>query len=329
MTSSPPLVDGGRHIDPLLRPLVEVVNALPALPAHSIAEARQAADDRSTLLLGTFYDKGPAPASVSERDVSVEGGEIRVRIFRPAGHGPFPAHLYIHGGAFCFGSADSCDAPCREICVGAQALVVSVNYRLAPEHKFPTAPEDCYAALCWLVQNAAPLDVDPARISIGGESAGGGLAASVSLMARDRGGPAFVLQILGIPFIDLTVSQPSTDEFGSGYMLLKEGLRTCAAHYLANENDARNAYASPLFAPNLAGLPPALVMTMEFDPLRDEGEAFARRLIESGVPTVHRRWLGQIHGSALFTRLLPAAAQYRDFLVTSLVRAYTNTAPAA
>jgi acetyl esterase len=315
----------GRKMDPLLRPLVEVVTAAPAPPSHSMAEARVAANERSRLLLGTFYDRGPEPASTAQHSIAVDGGQIMVRVYHPGGHGPFPAHLYIHGGAFCFGSTDSCDSPCREICCGAGAVVVSVDYRLAPEHKFPTAVEDCYAALQWLYDSASSLQVDLRRISIGGESAGGGLAASVSLVARDRGGPSLVMQLLGIPFVDLTVSQPSTDEFGTGYMLLKSGLLECAAHYLPDNEDAHNPYASPLFAKDLSGVPPAIVMTMEFDPLRDEGEALARRLVEAGVPTLHKRWLGHIHGSALFTRLLPSAEMYRDFLVASLRRAYTRT----
>lgn len=257
-----------------------------------------------------------------EHEVHVEEGTIAVRIYRPSGKGPFPAHLYIHGGAFCFGSLDSCDGPCREICCGAAAVVVSVDYRLAPEHRFPTAPEDCYAVLQWLFDNAGALSVDRSRISIGGESAGGGLAISVSLMARDRGGPPLVLQHLGIPFVDLSVTQPSTDNFSEGYMLLKDSLLECVGHYLRKEEDVYHPYASPLFADDLSALPPALIMTMEFDPLRDEGEALARRLIEAGVPTVHRRWLGHIHGSALFTRLLPSARLYREYLISSLQKAY-------
>ncbi|MDO8210322.1 alpha/beta hydrolase [Conexibacter sp. CPCC 206217] len=289
-----------------------------------MAAQRRASDERSKILIASYYDTPPEPAEVFERSVPVEGGEIVVRVYRPHGEGPFPGHLYIHGGGFWLGSLESCDNPCREICVGAGAVVVSVAYRLAPEHPFPTPPEDCYAALLWLHEHADELGVDPRALSVGGESAGGNLAAVVALMARDRSGPSLALQVLGIPVCDLTMSQPSVQEFGEGYLLRRAGMADYADHYLSEPEDAQHPYASPLFAQDLSELPPALVMTMEFDPLRDEGEAYARRLVEAGVPTRHMRWSGHVHGSALFSKLPGSAREYHGIVSAALTDAYAR-----
>jgi len=305
-------------VDPLLAPLLQTQTAA-ASSAPPVPEARADANERSRLLIAEWYRPGPVPATVTERAISVDGGEIALRVYRPHGDGPFPLHLYIHGGGFWLGTLDSADIPSRELCVGAGAVVVSVDYRLAPEHRFPTGPEDCYTALCWVAGHAEELDGDASRLSVGGESAGGNLAAVVALMARDRGGPPITLQILGIPVTDLTMSQPSVDALGEGYLLTKAGMRQYREHYLNDPGEATHPYASPLLASDLTGLPPALVMTMEFDPLRDEGEAFARRLAEAGVRVRHRRWSGHIHGSALFTKVLPSASAYHRLLVSSLL----------
>ncbi|MHB8463348.1 MAG: alpha/beta hydrolase [Acidimicrobiales bacterium] len=206
---------------------------------------------------------------------------------------------------------------------GAGCIVASVEYRLAPDHPFPTEPEDCYRALYWLVEHADTLGIDPTRISVGGASSGGNLAAVVALMARDRGGPPLVAQILEVPVIDLTLSQPSIEENGDGYLLTRAAIEQSYRYYLTDPADATNPYASPIFAHDLAGLPPALIMTCEFDPLRDEGEAYARRLADAGVPTTLRRWDGQIHGSHVLDKLLPAeATQARQMIIAALRAAY-------
>jgi acetyl esterase len=311
-------------VDPLLRPLLDVTASMGTAPPVSVEEARTAVDERSRILIATHYADPPEPASVIERTIPVNGADIPVRIYRPNRNGSLPAHVYIHGGGFWLGSLDSCDNPCREISVGAGALVLSVGYRLAPEHPFPTGPEDCYAALCWLFEHAEELGVDSASISVGGESAGGNLAAVVALMARDRQGPPLVLQVLGIPVADLTMSQPSVAALGTGYLLTRAGMAEYRSHYLSRDEDMFHPYASPLLAPDLGSLPPALVMTMEYDPLRDEGEALARRLVESGTPTRHIRWLGHIHGSALFTRIIPSARDYHRTVIESLRAAYAT-----
>jgi acetyl esterase len=278
--------------------------------------------DVMTTGIFVFAEDAPVVARVEDYPVPVEGGEITMRVYTPAGPGPFPAHLYIHGGGFWLGTLDMSDVTCRELCAGAQCVVASVDYRLAPEHKFPTAPNDCFAALQWLIVNETELGIDTTRVSVGGASAGGNLAAVVALMARDRGGPPLVFQHLEIPATDLTMSSPSITENAEGYLLTKAGIEMCTAFYLDEPADAKHPFASPLLAHDLSGLPPALVVTCEFDPLRDEGEAYAARLRAAGVPTELIRMDGHIHGSTSFTKLMPSAREYRDQVIEALRGAY-------
>jgi acetyl esterase len=313
-------------VDPRLQPIIDAsAGAPPPDPSLTIAERRAAAHAGMELSFLAFSDPGPDPAAVTDHRVPVAGGEITVRVYRPHGDGPFPAHLYLHGGGFWIGALDHFDSSCRATVAGAGCLVASVDYRLAPEHTFPTAPEDCFAALRWLLDHAADLDVDPSRVSVGGGSAGGNLSAVVALMARDRGGPPLVFQVLEIPVTDLTMSQPSVEENAEGYVLTKRGMRQYTDYYLGPDGDPTDPYASPLLADDVSGLPPALVMTAEFDPLRDEGEAYGRRLQDAGVPTTIRRWDGQFHGSQNFAKLIPeAAAAYRDMVNAALRDAYAR-----
>jgi acetyl esterase len=304
-------------VDARLLPLLEADGAVGQLEL-SVGEARSRAMERQARLRDAYYRPGPEPAAIEDHQVPVDGGEIWLRCYRPDGAGPFPVHVYLHGGGFWLGSIEGSDTACREICAASGALVVSVGYRLAPEHSFPVPAEDCYAALCWVADHATQLGGDAGTISVGGESAGGNLAAVVALMARDRRGPELALQMLSIAVTDLTGSQPSVEALGAGYLLSRAGMRTMREHYLGDAVDPRHPYVSPLFAPDLAGLPPALVVTMEFDPHRDEAEAYARRLIEAGVLTVQRRFLGHVHGSAMFTALLPDAGYYE--LVATVMR---------
>ena len=318
-------------LDPRLHPVVEAMAAVPAgwveLSVTEMRARAHAGMEASFLSLG---DEGPEVAETTDHLVDVDGGRITVRTYRPGLPGPLPVHVHIHGGGFWLGTIDHFDSSCRATAVGAGCMVASVDYRLAPEHRYPTAPEDCYAALQWVVANAGSLGVDPARVSVGGGSAGGNLAAVVALMARDRGGPLIVFQLLEIPVTDFTLSQPSMTE-NSGYVLTREGIEQCRSFYLSDESQATEPYASPLLAPDLSGLPPALVMTAEFDPLRDEGEAYAQRLEEAGVPVTVRRWDGQFHGSQNMSKLIPDAAQeYRTMVASALRSAYERAgAPAA
>ena len=280
-------------LDPQARALLDRVAArgLPPIWDTPLEEAR-AMMQTLCRLAGP-----PEPvANVEDRVILGPSGEIPIRIYTPTGAGPFPLLVFFHGGGFVLGDLDSMDAPCRALANRAGCLVVSVDYRLAPEHQFPTAPEDCYAAVCWVAENAASLNGDPRRIAVGGDSAGGNLAAVVALMARDRGGPPLVFQLLIYPATNHDFTTASYLENAEGYSLTTADSRWFWSQYLRHEDDARNPYASPLRAPDLSGLPPALVITAEYDPLRDEGEAYAARLREAGLAAETKRYDGMIHG---------------------------------
>jgi acetyl esterase len=231
------------------------------------------------------------------RDLGVPGpaGEIRVRLYRPAADEPLPAIAYFHGGGFVIGSLDTHDGTCRALANATGCAVVSVDYRLAPEHRFPAAPEDCWTALAWLAKEGAALGLDGGRLAVAGDSAGGNLAATAALMARERG-PDLRFQLLVYPVTDHGFDTPSYLENGEGYFLSAAMMRWFWQQYLEDASHGADPLASPLRAADLAGLPPALVVTAEYDPLRDEGEAYAARLRAAGVPTELRRYPGQIHG---------------------------------
>jgi acetyl esterase len=273
---------------------------------------------------------------IDEFSLPVDGGEIRLRQYTPAaaGHASHPAFFHIHGGGFTLGSIDWAynAAKCAHICASAGCVVTTVEYRLAPEYPFPTAPEDCYAALLWVVDRADELGVDPTRITIGGESAGGNLAAVVALMARDRGGPPLVLQVLEVPVTDMSRrsdEHPSFDLYGVGYGLDRAAIEAFQDDYLPQPIDRDAAYVSPLRADDLTGLPPAHVITAEFDPLRDSGEAYARRLQEAGVRTTVHRFKGQTHGSSSLWQTWSSAADWMDEVVAAIAQAAVITARAA
>jgi beta-fructofuranosidase len=256
-------------------------------------------------------------AAVSDRAVAVAGGEVGIRLFLPEGPGPHPVFVHFHGGGWVFGTIDSVinDAKCSRICREAGCAVATVEYRLAPEHRFPTAAEDCYAALRFVVDNADELELDPDRVAVGGESAGGNLAAVVSLMARDRGGPKLALQVLEVPVTDVTsgaAAYPSAQRFATGYGLDQAEMEYYAEQY-ASEAEVGDPYVSPIVAEDLSGLPPAHVLTAEYDVLRDSGEAYAQRLRDAGVDVTLARMPGQTHGSPVLWQVWePAAAWMRS-----------------
>jgi len=254
----------------------------------------------------------PGPTNVTETDhvVPVDGGRIVVRSYRPRS-GPLPVYVFLHGGGWCTGGLDERGPRCRTVAAGADCVVLSVDYRLAPENAFPTAPEDCYAALLWAVEQADVLGVDATRVGIGGESAGGNLAAVVCLMTRDRGGPSLRHQWLDVPAVDLTMSQPSVRSTPPGHLLDYETMVEFRDAYLLSEDDWTTPYASPFHAPDLTGLPPAWILTCSADPLRDDGRVYAERLRDAGVPVVEERLTGHVHPSFAFTRIASAAAYER------------------
>ena len=308
-------------LDPQAQTFLEQLAAAGAPPLHelSVEEARQVI----VQLFGTTGDP-EAVGAVQNRTIPGAAGEMPTRIYTPSGTGPFPVLVYSHGGGWVIGNLDAYDATCRALTNAAGCIVVAMEYRLAPEHKFPAAPEDCYAATQWVTANAAAIGGDPARLAIGGDSAGGNLTAVVAHMARDRGGPALRYQLLVYPVTDYHFDTASYRENAEGYLLTKDAMVWFWNHYLRSTTDGTNPLASPLRATNLHGLPPAMVLTAEFDPLRDEGEAYAARLQEAGVPVTLRRYGGMIHGffslGAVFTQGQQAIADAAAGLRAALAR---------
>ena len=279
------------------------------MPLHPIAEAilQQIASQpaMNTLPVDVARERmvefakaaGPGEdvASVSDRHIATVDGDVSVRIYRPTSEGSLPALIYFHGGGWTLGNLDTDDAFCRAICNAVQCVVVSVNYRHAPEHKFPTAVQDAYAATCWVADNAGELGVDSARLAVGGSSAGGNLAAVVTLMAREKRTPRILYQVLRLPVTNYDFETRSYRECGEGYGLERRSMEWFWNNYLNSPADGLHPHASPLKAGDLSGLPPALVQTAEYDPLRDEGRAYARRLMEAGVQTTDRCYEGMMH----------------------------------
>lgn len=249
------------------------------------------------MLALTPRPQGEPVASVEDRAITANGAQIPLRIYRPEG-GPAvtPALVWFHGGGWVIGSLDGSDFGCRIMANASGCTVISVDYRLAPEYKFPTAVDDCLAVTKWVAENGPELGVDGARIAVGGDSAGGNLAAVVSQLARDGGGPAIAFQALVYPVTNYDFSTASYRDNAEGYLLERDSMEWFWGHYLRSEADGASTKASPLRHTNLAGLPPAIVLTAEFDPLRDEGEAYAKRMRAAGVPVEARRYDGQIHG---------------------------------
>jgi acetyl esterase len=306
-------------LDPQAQRLIDTMAALNLKPVEESTpeEARESIRAR-TAALGPFEDV----AAVTDHRVPVAGGEITVRAYSPGERGPHPALVYYHGGGWVIGDLYTHDGICRSLTNAARCAVLSVDYRLAPEWKYPVAADDSYAALEWVVASAARLGIDPRRIAVGGDSAGGNLATVVALMARERGGPALALQVLIYPVTDHGLNTRSYIENATGYLLTREGMRWFWQHYLAGEAQGREPYASPLRASSLAGLPPALVITAEYDPLRDEGEAYAARLRDAGVPVTLTRYPGMFHGFIRMTRFLDQARIARDEIAGSLQKAF-------
>jgi acetyl esterase len=213
---------------------------------------------------------------VEDLTIPGPGGAVPVRVYASERAGVRPALIYFHGGGFVFGNLDTHDAVCRALAKESGAVVISVDYRLSPEHKFPAAVEDSHAVTVWVAANAEHLGVDARRIAVGGDSAGGNLATVVAMRCRDAGGPALASQVLLYPVMDFSSFETGSHrEWGEGYFLTRAAMDWFSGHYLASADLARHPEASPLLAPDLRGLPPALVITAEFDPLRDEGEAYA------------------------------------------------------
>ncbi|MBB6730627.1 alpha/beta hydrolase [Cohnella sp. CBP 2801] len=283
-------------LDPQVQVVLEKMKQLdvPPLQALSVEDARK-------VNLSPMAAPPEEVWRVENRNIPGPAGSIPVRIYSPRSEAPLPVIVYYHGGGWVVGDLDAADVLCRQLANGTGSIVVSVDYRLAPEHKFPAAAEDAYAAAEWVARNAGALGADPERVAVGGDSAGGNLAAVVSLMARDKGRSFIKFQLLVNPVARHSFETDSYRENAEGYGLTADAMRWFWGHYLENEQDGLNPYASPLLAADLSGLPPALVLTAEFDPLRDEGEDYAKRLRDAGVPVESKRYDGMVHGFLLQT----------------------------
>jgi acetyl esterase len=264
---------------------------VPPLYTMSLTEAR-AAD------LASIRQSGGEPEPVHEvasLTIPGPGGELPLRLYRPTSERPLPTLLYFFGGGWVLGTIDTADGVSRSLATTSGALVIVVGYRLAPEHPFPAAIEDCHAAVHWVAEHADDIGADANRLAVGGDSAGGNLAAAVALRSRTDG-PALVGQLLVYPNTDQLADDQSMRAADDPFLFNRHSVAWYRSHYLANSQDAANPLASPLRAESLAGLPPALVITAEYDPLRDQGEAYARRLAAEGVDVELHRYPGMAHG---------------------------------
>lgn len=297
----------------LLKQMVEM--KIPELHTLAPKAARELFDGAIKMVMGK-------PEKVSKvEDLKIPGpaDQIPIRIYTPEGKGPFPIFVYIHGGGFVIGNIPMGDNLCRAIANRTSCVVVSVEYRLAPEHKFPAAVDDSYAAIKWVARNPARINGDPSRIAVGGDSAGGNLSAVVSLRARDEGEDFPIYQVLMYPATELDMhSTGSLNEFAEGYFLTGADMIWFGDQYFEKGQNRRVPYASPLLAPDLSELPPALIITAGFDPLRDEGEAYGERLKKSGVSVKVSRYAGMIHGFISMDGVIGKAKDAINEIATNL-----------
>ncbi|MFW6153041.1 MAG: alpha/beta hydrolase [Halobacteriota archaeon] len=291
------MADRADRPDPEVEALLEGME-LPPRRAQTVEAARAALD---AVLI---EDEPTTPVDVvREFEIPVNGGGVRVRSYRQTSDEPRPILVYLHGGGWVRGNIDTHDDLCRRLARALGMSVLSVDYRRAPEHPFPGPLLDSYAAVEWAIRYADLIGGDANRVAVGGDSAGGNLAAAVTLMARDMDGPTIDLQLLLYPITNHAFDTASYVENAEGYLLTRDGMRWYWEQYLERELDGRHPYASPLVARELGGLPPAVVVTAGYDPLRDEGEAYADRLADAGVPVEHLHYPAMLHAFLSFPSL--------------------------
>ncbi|MEM7251970.1 MAG: alpha/beta hydrolase [Pseudomonadota bacterium] len=282
-------------VHPQIKALLEQTEAAALPPLHTLTPA----EARAQVEAGARARNARpiSVAAVEDIEIPSERRRIPMRLYRPAARPPLPILIYFHGGGHVVGSLDTHDATARSLCVNSECLVASIDYRLAPEARFPAAVDDCYAATAWLSEHGARMGADTSRIAVGGDSAGGNLAAVTALMAKERGGPDLTFQLLVYPIADYECQSASYDKYASGYGILEAAtMYWFRDHYLARTDDATDWRASPIQAESLAALPPALLITAECDVLYDEGVDYANRLAADGVNVAHENFPGMIHG---------------------------------
>ncbi|WP_141585483.1 alpha/beta hydrolase [Actinomadura sp. WMMA1423] len=291
-------------LDPQAAAVVEALGRRPGARAAdevTVSEARA----RTRGLIG--LQAAPQPVAMVQGAV-VPGSGRRARVYYPAGEAPFGCLVLLHGGGWVTGDLDTHDRPARRLANASGCAVVTVDYRRAPEHPFPVPLDDCLEAIRWVGRESGRLGIDPSRIGVAGDSAGGNLAAAACLRARDEGGPDVAFQALIYPVTDAACATSSYDAYRTGYGLRRDTMTWYWKHYLGGGADGAHPYASPLRAADLSGLPPAFVATAECDPVRDDGELYAARLAEAGVPVTHRRYSGMIHAFFLMDGVLDRTA---------------------
>jgi len=266
----------------------------------------------------------PEPVNnICDLDIPVQNGAVPIRIYTPEGQGPFPVVLTIHGGGWVAGSRAVFEHISRAIANRVGCIAVSIGHRLAPENKFPIPLLDCYATAQWVEGHIGEFGGDPSRIAVLGESAGGNIAAALTILARDRSGPGLVYQVLVNPALEYPEpGSESMKQFGENYGLTQADILWCLQQYMSGEKDIHDPYFPPMNSSNLNGLPPALIITGEYDPLRDEGEAYSERLRAAGVPSTAVRIDGVIHGFFLLTKLLEPANQALEHVANALRKAF-------
>ena len=309
-------------LHPQAKLLLGIIEQSGAPPVFKLApvEARAMYRERR------FFTQPEPPDMAELRDLEAPGpgGPVPLRLYRPHGSAAtdrLPVLVYYHGGGFVIGDRDTHDVLCRELANGSGCAVVSVDYRLAPEAPFPAAVEDCWAATRWIVDNAASLGVDADRLAVGGDSAGGNLAAVVSILARDAGGPAIRFQLLIYPGTEMVSTRPSHETLAQGYLLTRDSLDYFHQHYIADPAHNTDWRASPILCEDLSNLPPALVITAGYDPLRDDGLAYSQRLTEAGNRATHICFERQIHGFITMGKVLEEANTAVDLCADAVRRA--------
>ena len=290
-------------LDPQAKALIDLMVERGVPPTHTLSPA----DARRFYLERRFFTQPEAPDVAAVRDLP---GPVPLRLYRPAGSvsdAVLPVLVYFHGGGWTIGDLDTHDVLCRQLANGSGVAVVAVDYRMGPESVFPAAVDDCIAAVRWVREQAASLGIDPARLAVGGDSAGGNLAASVSIALRDAGDPPLAFQLLIYPATDMRAEAPSHTHNGQGYLLTADSIAYYRGNYIDQEMHWSDWRASPLLAADLSRLPPALVLTAGYDPLRDEGRHYADALAAAGTPTQYIRFERQIHGFITMGRVIDEA----------------------
>lgn len=305
----------------VFRKLVSIIGA--GVGDKPLAELRKVSDAGSLKITSV-----PEPFS-NIKNITIPGPVVKIpiRIYTPEQSRHSPIILFFHGGGWAAGSIDTVDSICRLIAKKGSAIVVSVEYRLAPENPFPAGLDDCYAALCWTYDNAQSISGDPSRIAVVGNSSGANLATAVALLARGNNASPITAQVLMYPVTNCwSTDTESYSKFGREFYLTKKQMESFIDGYVPHQEDRKNPLASPLLAENLKGLPRALVITAEFDPLRDEGEAYVKRMQEAGVSVVHTRYKRMIHGFVGMGRFLPQADQAIDEMTGYLKKQFGESA---